>query len=100
VFLIRRTPGRRPATPSRRFLHLREVRRNSAAPSTFNLPRDWEPAGGPRRRGVGLIVVMVLVSVMAIYVLANTSALSRLRSHLKLIEKQQLERWAAEALRR
>jgi len=48
-----------------------------------------------RRRGIGLLVVMVLVSVLAIYVLANGRTLSSLRKHLDLVEQQQKARLAA-----
>jgi len=45
-----------------------------------------------RRRGTGLIVVLVLVTVMAVYVTTNLSALGRLRGFLDLVEKQQVQR--------
>jgi len=45
-----------------------------------------------RRRGFGLIVALVLVSVMAIYVATNLAALGRLRGFLDLVEKQQVQR--------
>jgi len=48
--------------------------------------------GRHRRRGGGLILVMVLASVMAIYLMADSQALFRLRHTLNEVETQQIER--------
>ena len=45
-----------------------------------------------KRRGGGLIVVMVLLAVMAIYLVADSQALFRLRHTLNEVEAQQVER--------
>jgi Tfp pilus assembly protein PilX len=45
-----------------------------------------------RQRGSGLIVVMVLLTVMAIYLATNSTQLDRLRRTLDRVEKQQIER--------
>ena len=74
--------------------------------SADSLPRALEPAGEAQRGetmlrrlakrkrqgGSGLIVVMVLVAVMAVYLAANSSALDGLRRFLDGVEKQQVER--------
>ncbi len=47
-----------------------------------------------RRRGTGLIVVIVLAAVMATYVVTNAVALRSLQKRLALIERRHTERWA------
>jgi hypothetical protein len=51
---------------------------------------------GPARRrehGSAVLVVLVVLSIMLIYVNANLTLLSQLRSELKLIEQRQLEKF-------
>jgi len=47
-----------------------------------------------RRRGTGLIVVMVLTAVMGTYVVLNGVALRSLQKRLTLIERRHQQRWA------
>lgn len=46
-----------------------------------------------RRRGAGLIVVMVLAAAMGSYLLTNGVALRSLQKRLGLIEQRHQERW-------
>ncbi len=47
-----------------------------------------------RRRGTGLIVVMILTAVMGAYVVINGVALRTLQKRLTLIERRHQQRWA------
>jgi len=47
-----------------------------------------------RRRGTGLIVVLVLVAVMSVYVIANAVALRSLQKRLNLLETRHRQRWS------
>ena len=47
-----------------------------------------------RRRGTGLIVVMILTAVMGSYVVLNGVALRTLQKRLTLIERRHQQRWA------
>ena len=45
-----------------------------------------------RERGMAVLVVIVLLSIMAVFVLSNGRALGQLKQELKLVEKRQLRR--------
>jgi len=47
-----------------------------------------------RRCGSGLITVMVLVSILVVLACANARTLHRLRTHIRLVERQQEQRLA------
>ncbi|MBM4040347.1 MAG: hypothetical protein FJ290_17710 [Planctomycetes bacterium] len=56
-----------------------------------------KPRRHRRRRGAGLIVVLILAGVTATCLLANIVAIARLRSHLSRVEAQHKARLAAPA---
>jgi hypothetical protein len=45
-------------------------------------------------RGIAVIIVLALVSLMLAFVLANGSALFQLKREIKLTDQRQRERWA------
>lgn len=48
----------------------------------------------PSRRGSAIIVVMLLLSVMAVYVVCNARTLATLKGELKLIELKQQKKFS------
>jgi hypothetical protein len=46
-----------------------------------------------QHRGMAVIVVLALVSILLIYITANIRTLNQLGRDLKLIEQKQLHRW-------
>lgn len=45
------------------------------------------------RRGSAVLVVMILLACLALFIMANASALHTLKQELKLIEQQQLKKY-------
>ena len=52
-----------------------------------------------RRAGVAVLLVLTLLSLMLIYITANARTIYNLGRELKLIERQQLQHWAAQGAR-
>ncbi len=49
----------------------------------------------PSRRGSAAVIVLAVIAIVVIYTLSISVTLRQLRSDLKLIEKQQLKKFAA-----
>ena len=61
--------------------------------SSHSQPRPWGRAGAHRgERGMAIIVVLVLISIILLYLAASARTLHQLGRELKLVEQQQVHR--------
>ena len=68
-------------------------RRTTGIEPVMNLSFCSSLRSSQRQGGVATIVMLALLSLILIYIAANTRALNQLHRELKLTEQRQLQRW-------